>query len=430
MAPFATAALPQLYELKGALEPRGPADLSAHTYDGAFARAEAAARSWGAMLERERQEARAKVPEMLAQQTADGRGLALRREPDFWTLGLVEELLTRSRELRHESPAATVQYAELAKLAAENLAPDRYGACRVEDARARSWAELGNAYRIADELAQADEAFAHAERHRKAGTGDPLLAASIADLTASLRCHQRHFGEAFRLLDRAYVLYVDHGDRHRGGRALISKGIYTGYSGEPEEALWLLGRGLTMIDRRREPALLPQALHAILWFKIDLGEYSLVRSLLRELPWLYKRDGGKMDFLKLRWLEGKAAAGMGDLSAAETAFTEVRAGMTKDGLTYHAALAGLDLAAAWFRQGRIGAIPPLVEEMIAAFKAQDIKREALAALLLLRDASRQQALSLELIQRVSALLTRLERFGIQRLEEGVSRNAGGERPSL
>src|SRR5947209_7569588 len=117
MAPFAAAVLPQPYEWNGAVELRRPAEPSEHTYDGAFARAEAAARGWGAMLERERQEARAKVPEILAQQTADGRGLALRHEPDFWTLGLVEELLARSRALRHENPAATVQYAELAKLA-------------------------------------------------------------------------------------------------------------------------------------------------------------------------------------------------------------------------------------------------------------------------------------------------------------------------
>jgi tetratricopeptide (TPR) repeat protein len=400
--------------------PAGTADLSPHTYDGAFARAEAAARQWCSTLEQERQEGRAKIAMVLAQQTADG-GLPLHHAPEFWTLGLVEELLACSRAKRHENVAATVQYAQLARLAAENLDPGRYGDGRAADTRARAWAELGNAYRIADDLAQAEQALAQARHHSETGTGDPLLAASIADLTASLRCHQRRFTEAFQLLDAAYSLYVDHGDRHRGGRTLISKGIYTGYAGEPEEALRLLSRGLLLIDRQREPALLAQAVHAFLWFKVDLGENDFARVLVRDLRWLYKQHGGEMDFLKLRWLEGRIAAGRGDLSRAELAFVAVRAGMAKERLTYHAALAGLDLAAVWFRQGRIGQIPPLVDEMLAAFKARGIAREAIAALLLLSDAYRHQTLSLGLIQRVGQILTQMERFGLHGPEEPAGR---------
>ncbi len=202
---------------------------------------------------------------------------------------------------------------------------------------------------------------------------------------------------------------------------LIKKGIYIGYAGEPKEALRLLGRGLSMIDRQREPALLGQTLHAFLWFKVDLGEYSFARDILGELRWLYKLHGGKMDFLKLRWLEGKVAAGLGELSRAEPAFIEVRAGMAEAGLTYHSALAGLDLAAVWFRQGKIGAVQVLVEELIDTFKARKIAREALMALALLRDAYQAQALSLHLIQRVSQLLTQMERFGIHGVDDPVER---------
>ncbi|MEA2694692.1 MAG: hypothetical protein QOJ16_4079 [Acidobacteriota bacterium] len=424
LAPLAATDLPRYLE-KGC-PPSGErtADFSPRTYDGAFARAEAAARQWRSTLEREREEGREKIAMILAQQTADG-GLPLHHGPEFWTLGLVEELLACSCAKRHENVAATVQYAQLAKLAAENLDAGIYGAQQVADMRARSCAELGNAYRIADDLAQAEQSLTQASHHSETGTGDPLLAASIADLTASLRCHQRRFTEAFQLLDTAYNLYVDHGDRHRAGRTLISKGIYTGYAGEPEEALRLLSRGLLLIDRRREPALLAQAIHAFLWFKVDLGENAFARALIGELRWLYKEHGGKMDFLKLRWLEGRIAAGRGDLSRAEPAFVAVRVGMAEDGLTYHAALAGLDLAAVWFRQGRSGRIPPLVEEMLAAFRARGIAREAFAALLLLSDAYRQQTLSLGLIQRVGQILTQMERFGLHGPEEPARSGAAG-----
>jgi tetratricopeptide (TPR) repeat protein len=419
LAPLAAVVLPKHLGGNRRAPQEKTLDFSEHTYDRAFARAEAKALAWGIAIERERQEAPGKIHEILAQQTADGRGLALRREPGFWTLGVVEELLARSRELRHENPPATIQYALLAKLAAEHLDSERYGAERVQDTLARSWAELGNAYRIADELEQADAAFSQAEVHKKSGSGDPFLAASIADLMASLRCDQRRFSDAFNLLDASYALYVDHGDRHCGGRTLLKKGIYIGYAGEPEEALRLLSRGLLMIDRRREPALLAQATHAYLWFKVDLGEYTIAPSLLGQLRWLYKQHGGKIDFLKLRWLEGRIAAGNGKLTQAAVALEEVHAGMTQAGLQYNGALAGLDLAAVWFRQGRIGQIPRLVDEILAAFRERRIAREAIAAILLVRDAYRQQSLSVDLIQRVSQILTQLERFGLHGPEEPV-----------
>src|SRR6202000_2949596 len=75
LKPFAEAALPQ--PAKSSPRRRGPAEFPMQTYDKTFAQAEAAARARSATLEQERQEAQSKVPEILAQQTADGRGLAL-----------------------------------------------------------------------------------------------------------------------------------------------------------------------------------------------------------------------------------------------------------------------------------------------------------------------------------------------------------------
>jgi hypothetical protein len=150
---------------------------------------------------------------------------------------------------------------------------------------------------------------------------------------------------------------------------------------------------------------------------VDLGDHGFARVHIGKLRWLYKQHGGAMDLLKLSWLEGQIAAGLGDLRRAEAAFLAVRAGMAEAGLAFKAALAGLDLAAVWFRQGKIGRIPPLVEEMLAAFTARGIAREALAAILLLRDAYQRQSLSLDLIQRVGQILTQMERLGLHGAEE-------------
>jgi tetratricopeptide (TPR) repeat protein len=210
LAPLAAMSLQRYVEKNRPLRRQRPAELSPRTYDRVFSRAEATAREWQSDFQREREEGRAKVLVVLAQQTADG-GLPVHHGPEFWTMGLVEELLERSRAMRHENAEATVQFAQLARLSAENLDPGRYGDGQVADTQARAWAELGNAYRIADDLEQADRALGEARVLAEAGSGDPLLAGSIADLTGSLRCDQRRFPEAFRLLDNAYNLYIDHG---------------------------------------------------------------------------------------------------------------------------------------------------------------------------------------------------------------------------
>ncbi|MEA2602587.1 MAG: hypothetical protein QOF89_3579 [Acidobacteriota bacterium] len=65
-------------------------------------------------------------------------------------LAIVEGLLRRSWELRHENPRAMVQLAGWAFGEAGRLSERKYGVRRVADLRCRAAAELGNALRVAD----------------------------------------------------------------------------------------------------------------------------------------------------------------------------------------------------------------------------------------------------------------------------------------
>src|SRR5436305_8315581 len=142
--------------------------------------------------------------------------------------------------------------ADLARLTADRLDPQVYGDERRTDMQARAWAELANAYRLTEDLPQAEAAMACALDLRAQGTADPLLYARIADLNASLLCDQRRFKEAFRMLDLALAVHRRHSGSHEVGRVLILKGLFTGYGGRPEEGLQLLAQGLPMIDRGRD----------------------------------------------------------------------------------------------------------------------------------------------------------------------------------
>jgi len=112
-------------------------------------------------------------------------------------------------------------------------------------------------------------------------------------------------------------------------------------------------------------------------------------------PWTQRR---------LLWLRGDTAAGQGDLAAAEQAYVETRDGFIGQGIGYDAAIVSLDLAVLYLRQGRGGDVRRLAEEMIPLFQAQDVHREALAALALFQEAARQDRLTVEKTLAVAAYL--------------------------
>lgn len=330
-------------------------------------------------------------------------------EAAFWTWPLCQALLERSRELRHDDPARMLDLAQLARLAADRLVPEEHGRQATMDLRARAWAEMANAYRVNDDLPQAEAAMAWAMELRGQGTGSPLLLALLADLSASLFCDQRRFREAFRMLDTAHLLYRQQGDAHEAGRMLIMKGLYTGYTGNPEEGLQLLSQGLAALDRERDLRLVFHTLHNILLFRVELGEFTAAERQIQRMRPLYGRHAGPLELVKLRGIEGKIAAGLADYPRAEALFREVRRELDAAGLGYQAALICLDLAAVCLRLGKKAEVGRLVDEMVATFRAVGVEREAMAAMLMLTDAAEKDQATLELLALVSGVLQRLQR---------------------
>jgi tetratricopeptide (TPR) repeat protein len=335
-------------------------------------------------------------------------GLPLPGEPGFATPDVCESLLDRSFTLRFSDPAAMLRLAELAAQSAEELDTEVYGAESVADLQARAWAEVANAHRIIGDLPQADRMMTRAVDCRSRGTGDARLLARLSDLAASLACAQRRFDQAFRLLDIAYSLYTKLGDTHAAGRVLIARGLYAGYTGDPLEGIRFLVHGLNTIDRAREPKLAFQALHNILSLRVELGEYEEARRTLRNMRPLYERFYDEMAEVKVRWMEGRIAAGLGELEEAEMAFVDARDMFDRAGLGYRAALVSLDLVSVWLQQSRTGEIRQLVAELLVTFRAVGVEREALAGILLLRDAVECEQATLELLHLIAHSLGSLD----------------------
>ena len=76
----------------------------------------------------------------------------------------------------------------------------------------------------------------------------------------------------------------------------------------------------------------------------------------------------------------------------------------EEGIPYDTALVSLDLALLYARQRRTADLKRLAEEMVPIFSAQDVHREATAALVLFQDAARREAVTAEMVREVAAFL--------------------------
>lgn len=396
MAPLTVAMFEPASEDEPVLTPEMDA-----AYDRAIGGAFAKVLQTAKMLQTQREDLDAKVARLLQGPAPEETG--------FWTWALCESLLDRSRALRHDDPAQMLCLARLACQAADHLLPEIYGRQTTMDLRSRTWAEMANAYRVNDDLPQSEAAMAWAMELHSEGSGSPALLARLADLSASLFCDQRRFREAFRMLDTAHILYRQQGETHEAGRVLIMKGLYTGYTGNAEEGLQLLSQGLAALDRERDLRLVFHTLHNILLFRVELGEFAEAQRQIQQMRPLYAHHAGRLEQIKLRGIEGKIAAGLGEYARAEGLFREVRRDLDAAGLGYQAALICLDLASVCMRLGKKAQVRKLVEEMVATFRAVGVEREAMAAMLMLTDAVEKDQTTLELLALVSGVLQRLQR---------------------
>lgn len=381
-------------------------------YDEAIDRAFAAAHALHQRLERERslvEQARPLIErgevQALANLPRRVRGPAL-----------VEALLARSWALRFEDPTQMMQLALLAAKAAERLPSRVYGAAAVADLQCRAWADLGNAYRVCDRLDDAERAFDRALRLSEHGTGDRRLVIRLLELQASLAGDRRRFPLACSTLTVVYEHYLEEGDRHLAGRALIKKGLYTGYAGEPEAALGFLEQGHSLIDEAREPDLTAVAVHNRLLLLIDLGRLREARALLFKNRQRLEAAGGRVSRIKLRCLEARIAVGLGRLGQAEAIFREAKHGFEAVNQPYHASIASLEITAMLLRQRRVEEARELVLEAARVFSSLGIQREALGAVILLRQACEARAMTVMLVEEVVAFLKRIDHDPTARFE--------------
>ena len=219
-------------------------------------------------------------------------------------------------------------------------------------------------------------------------------------MEGSLRKDQRLFAVAEDLLIRSEVFYHLVGDEAGAVRVLLNLGVTYNLQGRTQEAIEVTRTALHRWPQGASPRLYLCAHYNLAYYLVLAGDFEQAADLLAEDEDLYREFPDSWTQLRVAWLRGDIARARGEDEAAETAYREAWEGFIARGIGYDAALVALDLALLYLRQGRTPEVRRLAEEMIPIFQAQDVHREALAALALFQEAARREEVTAEQVRRL------------------------------
>lgn len=324
-------------------------------------------------------------------------------EYQTWAWALAERLCHESERAAAGNATVAATWSNLAWRVAELAPLDDIGRSRLQG---YVLLFVANVERVRGSLRAAEETFDRAQELWQAGAGGLDLLASwrLPDLKASLCRAQRQFQDALQLHDDALALGPE-----AAGRILLKKSATLEQMGEAEQALAVLEKAAPHVERDGEP----RELFA-LWFNraailCDLDRIAEAAELLPRVRELAEGLGNEPDLVRVRWLEGRVAAGLGRLDEAVAALEQVRQDFERLEMFYDCALASVKLAWLYLEQGRTAEVKTLVAEAEPVFRSLDVHREALAGFLLFRQAVEKEAATADLAQRLFQYLQEARR---------------------
>lgn len=335
--------------------------------------------------ERERSAAPALLAELMHHEP--GRRLILvRNARRFRNLSLCVLLLDRCREMSPDDPRDGEEWAALALRLTDLLDPGCYGPGLIEDFRARGWALIANARRIAGDFLESEQAFTRAEVHLRQGTRDYLEKAQTLIFKAVLRKGQSRFQEAVRLLRRALSVCLAVGDSRRAVEALLTLSLVYQQWGAPERAIRLLREACELPLASSDARLRLTLHHNLAVCLVDAGKFLEAEGVLLHNHDLYDRLKIPGTDLRRNWIEAALARELGRTEQAETLLTRVRDSFMEHGMATDAASATLEMALLYSQAGRAAEAAEPARAALGMFSALGVPRDALAAFILLHRA--------------------------------------------
>lgn len=332
----------------------------------------------------------------------EGRLGQMRDDATFHSAGLAEYLCEESVNAAGDSARRALHLAELALEVAERVAGEEPWRWRVQGYAGQHRA---NALRVAgDHRAAEAELQKAAELWRAGAAADPglLNEARVLHIEAALRREGGRLPEALALFDRALAV-----DRWGETPALLmGKAKTLERLGRFEESVVLLRQAGARLDAEEDPRKLWIVRALLLLNLCHLGRHTEAELMISEVRELARQLGNRLDLVRVDWLQGRIAAGLGRHDEAIALLVGVRAKFVEDEIAYDAALVTLELAEIHLTLGHRVEVKSLARESAPIFAQQGVHAEARRALDLFRRAALQDRATAHLLRAVVSYLYR------------------------
>ncbi len=315
-------------------------------------------------------------------------------------------LCRASEDTAPDDPDKAVKLAELALYIARRVDLDVPGGEGFRT-RLEGWCTgfIANAQKVAGgELPSVENTFARAWRLWHAGEdpGALLSEAYLLDIEASLRRAQRRLPRALKLHENALKLARP----EEVGIILMNQAVTRKESGDPEGALRSLERADRVIDGDRQPRLRCVLLFNRASSLLKLDRASEAVPLVEEVRRLAERLGNAIDLIKTSWLDANCLASLGQKEEALIKLEQVRHEFEERKHPFEYGLASLDVALLYREEGRFAEIKVLADEILEIFKAQQVHREAIAAVILFQEAAKKERVTAGLVRQLQDFLAK------------------------
>lgn len=344
-----------------------------------------------------------KLWKMLRSWPPEDRLETIREDELFQSWSLCELLCQESLRAAGDDVGQALALAELAEQIAECIPGVEEWRKRV---RGYCGFHVANAWRVQGELKTARQLCERARKLWEAGSeldSEVLDPARVLGLQATLLRSERKLEESLQLCEEALRL---RSTRERP-YILLAKSISSQELGWYEDALAALTEAQGMIPADDiHLQYLSSFKQAVL--NCHLEQYLEASALIPQIHTLVDELDEQLSRIRLTWLEGRVARGLGQHELAILAFRSAREELAERHLFYDQALVTLELAEVLATTERHWEVKDLAASLVPIFQEQEVHREALSALRLFYEATEREALTVELAQQLIHYLYRAQ----------------------
>ncbi|MDY7096107.1 MAG: hypothetical protein SX243_24295 [Acidobacteriota bacterium] len=354
------------------------------------------------------------VDELLASGGRDLHQKLKRSRGRLFSRPLVEALIQRCGELTSVAPEEAVEAARAAqmilsmtaeRLGKRQLSVEFGGGCAWWDLQGLVRAQLANVRRVQCRWADARQGFDNAYQCLSHGTGDPLAAARVRCLEASLLRDREKYQRALQCLSCAEILYrrLDH--QQELARVLLKRAEILDLCDQVRRAIQIQIEAIALIDEDREPAVTLAAFANLAEMYRRGGEAEAAAVVLESSEhYLQDLPAQSRTLLTWRWIRGRVNLALGRLQEARSDLVAAFDGYRAANSSFQFASIGVDLMKLYALEGRTQELVETSGPTLQALRNQDLAAEAVEAIAVLSKALEYQQVGTHLVDQLAELI--------------------------